>query len=65
MEPSEDVKLLIDHKNNMYKEIYAMERRIKELKNEISITNKIDLATTSYYILQNGAFRRCSTINRS
>ena len=32
MEPSQEVKELIDHKNSIYQDIYAMERRIKSLK---------------------------------
>ena len=40
MEPSKDVQVLIEHRNIKYKEIYAMEKKIRELKNEISATNK-------------------------
>ena len=35
MEPSVEVKELIDHKNSIYKEIYELEARIKSLKVEI------------------------------
>ena len=48
MNPSEDVQALIDHKNNTYKEIYAMEKRILELKKEISTTNKKIFSTCKH-----------------
>ena len=48
MNPSEDVQSLIGHKNNTYKEIYAMEKRILELKKEISTTNKKIFSTCKH-----------------
>ena len=30
MEPSKDVQVLIEHRNNKYKEIYAMEKKKKK-----------------------------------
>ena len=48
MNPSEDVQSLIGHKNNTYKEIYAMEKRILELKKEISATNKKIFSTCKH-----------------
>ena len=48
MEPSQEVKELIDHKNSIYQDIYAMERRIKSLKVEISDTNKKIFSTCKH-----------------
>ena len=48
MEPSEEVKELIDHKNSIYKEIYELEARIKSLKVEISDTNKKIFSTCKH-----------------
>ena len=48
MEPSKDVQVLIEHRNNKYKEIYAMEKKIRELKNEISPTNKKIFSTCKH-----------------
>ena len=48
MEPSVDVQELIDHKNSIYQDIYAMERRIKSLKVEISDTNKKIFSTCKH-----------------
>ena len=48
MEPSVEVKELIDHKNSIYQDIYAMERRIESLKVEITDTNKKIFSTCKH-----------------
>ena len=48
MQPSVEVKELIDHKNSIYQDIYAMERRIESLKVEISDTNKKIFSTCNH-----------------
>ena len=48
MEPSEEVKELVDHKNSICKEIYQLEARIKSLKVEISDTNKKIFSTCKH-----------------
>ena len=48
MEPAKEVKDLLEHKNNTYKEIYAMEKQILELKKEISTTNKKIFSTCKH-----------------
>jgi len=48
MEPSVEVKELIEHKNSIYKEIYELEARIKSLKVEISDTNKKIFSTCKH-----------------
>ena len=65
MEPSVEVKELIDHKNSIYKDIYELEARIKSLKVEISDTNKkfSQLATTIG--LETGTHHLIVTVNES
>ena len=47
-EPSQDVKDLIEKKNNIYKKIYEMEAHIVSLKKDITTTNKKIFSTCNH-----------------
>ena len=48
MEPSIEVKELIDHKNSIYKEIYARSKSIKSLKVKLAIRIKKIFSTCNH-----------------